>query len=166
MPESARADIQPGHRRLVHIGVGEGGLFLEPAEVRTVLGSCVAVTLHSPEKRIGGMFHALLPSWKDFEDAPPPPPCFRYVDTAVEHLVDALRNQGVEPRRLTAKVYGGTNALFDAKISVAGRNIKVALDSLSRLGIRVAASSVGGSKSRKLFFNTDTGEVVQHMLGA
>ncbi|AGW14774.1 chemotaxis protein CheD [Megalodesulfovibrio gigas] len=150
----------------VHLGVGEGGFFAAPTMVRTVLGSCVAVTLFCPERRMGGIFHGLLPSWKEYEEATPPGPrSYRYVDSAIERLVAEFADRGVPPRHLVAKVYGGANALFQENISVAGRNVKVALETLARLGVRVAASSVGGSKSRKILFRTDTGEVTQQLLG-
>lgn len=149
----------------VHLGVGEGGFFAAPTLVRTVLGSCVAVTFYHPERRMGGIFHGLLPSWKDYEPAPPVGnQCYRYVDCAIERLVAEFANHGVPPRQLVAKAFGGANALFQENISVAGRNAAVALETLARLGVRISASSVGGTKSRKLLFRTDTGEVRQELL--
>ena len=149
-----------------HLGVGEGGFYTDPTLVRTVLGSCVAVTFHSPERKMGGIFHALLPSWKEYEDAPPTGlTVYRYADSAIEHLIAEFAKHGVAPRKLVAKIYGGANALFDAKISVAGRNVKVAMETLAKSGVRVSASSVGGAKSRKLVFRSDTGEVSHQLLG-
>ncbi len=149
-----------------HLGVGEGGFFIEPTLVRTVLGSCVAVIFYSPERRMGGIFHALLPSWRDYEDAPPTGDMvYRYADSAIEHLVAEFAKHGVTPRKLVAKIYGGANALFDAKISVAGRNVKVAMETLAASGVRISASSVGGAKSRKVLFRTDTGEISHQLLG-
>ncbi|GAB7079800.1 chemotaxis protein CheD [Megalodesulfovibrio paquesii] len=159
--------LDPCPPDMVHLGVGEGGFFAAPTLVRTVLGSCVAVTFFSPERRMGGIFHGLLPSWKDYESSRPVGAlCFRYVDSAIERLVEEFASHGVPPRQLVAKAYGGANALFQENISVAGRNVAVALETLTRLGVRVSASSVGGSKSRRLVFRTDTGEVRQQLLGA
>lgn len=60
-----------------------GGLdiFLQPGEwyfgegntrVRTTLGSCVAIVLWHPVRRIGGMCHYMLPSRGRPSDEPPP----------------------------------------------------------------------------------------------
>ena len=40
------------------------------ATLRTLLGSCLAVTLWHPERRLGGMCHFLLPSRQRKEDEP------------------------------------------------------------------------------------------------
>lgn len=156
----------PSLPEAVNLGVGEGGFFTSPAMVRTVLGSCVAVTMFCPKQQIGAIFHALLPSWADYEERKPyGDSAYRYVDSAIECMVGQFNRHDVQPRQLVIKVYGGANALFDTNISVAGRNVAVALETLARHKLRVTASSVGGSKSRKLIFRTDTGEVFHQLLG-
>jgi chemotaxis protein CheD len=47
------------------ISIGEIWASAQPGLVKTLLGSCVAVCLHDPVARIGGMNHILLPAAED-----------------------------------------------------------------------------------------------------
>jgi hypothetical protein len=55
--------------------------------LRTLLGSCVAITLWHPTRRIGGMCHFLLPERKRRTNEPPDG---RYGDEAVAEMVKVL----------------------------------------------------------------------------
>ena len=48
-------------KKQVGIHIGDCYVSTEPAVIYTVLGSCVAVCLFDPVRRIGGMNHILLP---------------------------------------------------------------------------------------------------------
>jgi chemotaxis protein CheD len=129
----------------------------EPHRVTTVLGSCIAVCLHDPVCRIGGINHYMLPLWNG-EGLPTP----RYGNVAIETLLDRLQGFGCPASRLQAKLFGGA-AMWEngnSLISVGDRNIDLAWRMLNRYGIRVIASDLGGGFSRKIIFNTATGEVM------
>jgi chemotaxis protein CheD len=136
-----------------------GMLFADPAphRVTTVLGSCIAVCLYDPLRRIGGINHYMLPLWNG-EGLPTP----RYGNVAIDALIDRLQRFGCQASRLQAKLFGGA-AMWEngtGSVAVGERNIDLAWRLLDRYGIQVVASDLGGVVSRKLIFFTDSGEVL------
>ena len=123
-------------------------IFLQPGEyfvadagyqIRTMLGSCVSITLWHPKSRIGAMSHFLLPSRqmherysplelatasrarmahlehlparpaRPLDDGLPQTLDARYADEALWLMLRELAQQGVPPRECQAKVFGGGN---------------------------------------------------------
>ncbi|WP_156921626.1 chemotaxis protein CheD [Desulfovibrio inopinatus] len=148
----------PGHKS-VFLGVGDGGVYSTSTAIETILGSCVAVTLFCREKRIGGIFHALLPAFLDYEHDKLQVNRFRYVDSGIDTLFRRLINLGALVDKIEAKVFGGAEDLISGSLSVGRRNVATAFDVLSDKNIRVVASDVGGERGRKMIFLTSSGEV-------
>ena len=91
-------------KRQIHIHIGGYYASKKPAVIHTVLGSCAAVCLFDPMKRIGGMNHIFLPGKADmahFDDAA------RYGINAMELLTNKMLNLGADRGKLAAKVFGG-----------------------------------------------------------
>ena len=144
-------------RRFLHIA--EGDVFLRPAVVSTVLGSCVSVTFFCPSHRIGGIFHALLPRKEAYAEPGRPFPPYRYVDTATDQIAKRMQANGAQLSTLECKVFGGGSTMLQGELGVGRDNAAAALDALGRLGLTPSASDVGQPVARKLFFVTHTGEV-------
>jgi chemotaxis protein CheD len=128
----------------------------EPHRITTVLGSCIAVCLFDPVRRLGGMNHYMLPVWSG-EGLPTP----KYGNVAIDLLIERLAALGCQVSRLQAKLFGGA-AMWESgnsPVSVGDRNIDLAWRLLDRNGIQVVASDLGGGFSRKLIFYTTTGDV-------
>jgi len=126
-----------------------------PRTLTTILGSCVAVCLWDRRGRGGGMNHYLLP--RCVEGAPRSP---RYGDIAVPSLVHRLLALGAERSDLRAKVFGGAHVLATATPdgrTLGGDNVHVAAAVLREEGIQVVSEDVGGTRGRKLAFNTVDG---------
>lgn len=131
--------------------------------VRTLLGSCVAITVWHPSLRIGGMCHYLLP-----ERSPHQPndqrPYGYYATDAVQYFVDNAYNAGIPPDRFEVKLFGGAN-MFDNPVSqykavnVARDNIERGLQLLSLRGFRVKTSDVGGHRYRNVYLDLLHGDV-------
>jgi len=136
-----------------------GGLFAapEPHRVTTVLGSCVAVCLWDPLRRIGGINHYLLPLWNG-EGLPTP----RYGNIAIDALLERMLTLGAARSGLQAKVFGGAAMWENSNglLAVGERNIALARRQLERQGIPVVAADVGGDSGRKIIFETATGSVL------
>lgn len=146
----------------VYMLVGQGGIYKTPTVVQTVLGSCVSVTMFCGKYKWGGIFHALLPRIGDFSGAGDSPERFRYVDSSIRALLREFARHGIYADSLECKIFGGASPLHqDSDASAGRRNVEAALETLAGLGVKVAASSVGGNVGRKLFFRTDTGLVLQ-----
>jgi chemotaxis receptor (MCP) glutamine deamidase CheD len=149
--------IDFGGRRQHEIHIG--GIFAsgEPAVVRTVLGSCVAVCLRDPRSQIGGMNHFMLPQGgsDDLVSA-------RYGVHAMELLINDCMKLGADRRRFEAKVFGGGHVLQmrESDGNVPQRNIMFALQFLDTENIPIVARDLGGYAAREVLFFTDSGRIL------
>lgn len=124
------------------------------------LGSCLAIAIYDPEKRLGGLAHTLLPQPKPGMDTSRPE---KFVKSAIRMMLDELLGLGADRQKLEAKIFGGAN-MFKALQEYAGesigqRNISAAREILSELSIPLRAEDVGGNFGRTLYFNLDSGKV-------
>lgn len=148
-----------GHRhKVVSIHIGEYHASREPVVISTFLGSCVAACLYDWKNIIGGMNHILVPGRASFRDFNPPA---RYSINAMELLINAMLDLGADKRKIHAKVFGGANVIpgLSEEHAVGAKISEFVLEFLARESIPVTAQDLGGYKSRKLFFHTDTGSV-------
>lgn len=142
----------------VSIGIGEYFASNQDIVIHTVLGSCVAVCLYDPEKKIGGMNHILMPSNPDINhyDA-----SARYGINAMELLINAIMRLGGNRKKMVAKTFGGANLLMavSQEKAVGARNIEFVVNFLRAEKIKILGRDFGGHDSRKIFFHIGTGEV-------
>jgi len=130
----------------------------QPAEVTTILGSCVAVCLWDRYLGIGGINHYMLPTWNGMELASP-----KYGNIAIERLTERMLQLGCKKNNLVAKVFGGGEVITvsSSSMHIGERNIMVAEEMLQDQNIPIIGRSTGGKNGRKIIFNTHTGEVLQ-----
>ncbi|MCP5162330.1 MAG: chemotaxis protein CheD [Hahellaceae bacterium] len=146
--------VQPGG---FYFGGPEG-------EVRTLLGSCVAITLWHPTLHKGGMCHYLLPennksSTKDalsFDG--------RYASGAFALFMKEVNTLGVSPSSFEAKIFGGARMFgsqdkAQAMHDVGNRNIDVGCQLLNHYGFRLKVKHVGGNGRRNLILDLSNGDV-------
>jgi chemotaxis protein CheD len=131
----------------------------EPTVIKTLLCSCVAVCLWDEDAHVGGMNHFLLP---DGGTDGPPDEATRFGVHAMDRLVGEMLKLGAAPRGFVAKVFGGASVLAMGGTGggIPEANVAFVRAYLVREGIRVAATSVGGTLPRHVSFFTDTGRVV------
>lgn len=141
---------------------GEYFVSWPPAEISTLLGSCVSACLWDKARKIGGMNHFMLP------DAPQDSRTnisdrtrsLRYGLFAMEVLINDLLVMGAKREHMVAKVFGGgniTGVLTDHHVG--RRNGHFVIEFLRKDNIKVVASDLGGLHSRRVKFNTHTGAV-------
>ncbi|ANA40731.1 MULTISPECIES: chemotaxis protein CheD [Geobacter] len=145
------------HPKLPHIYLkpGEFHFATKPTVVTTVLGSCVSVTMFDVFSRAAAICHALLPDG-------PRDDAFRYVDSSIFRMLEMFMSRGITPRQLQVKLFGGSDMLgaTASRPGVGSRNVDIAHQVLASEGLEVVAADVGGTRGRKLFFYTHTGEVL------
>jgi chemotaxis receptor (MCP) glutamine deamidase CheD len=149
----------------VTLHVGGVHASAEPTLIKTLLGSCVAVCLWDSRACVGGMNHFLLPSG---EPDGPLDDATRFGVHAMDRLIGEMLKLGATPRRLVAKVFGGASvlALGGSAAGVPQANVDFVREFLAREGLRVAATSVGGTLPRQIRFFTDSGKVlVRRVIG-
>jgi chemotaxis protein CheD len=142
-----------GNRPQVYLHAGQLIATVSPTAITTVLGSCVAVCLHDPVTRVGGMNHFLLPMHVERDRSP------RFGNVAVPQLVEEVLRAGASRRTLVAKVFGGASVI--AAITHGRRlgeeNAALAVRLLEEARIPVLDRDVGGSRGRKVVFLADEG---------
>jgi chemotaxis protein CheD len=131
----------------------------QAASLRTLLGSCVAVTLWHPTQRLGAMCHFLLPmrarSSNDRPDG-------RYGDEAMQVLLEHMHRAGTEPREYQAHLYGGADTLPEGsnlRFNVGERNIEAAWRFVDRWGLQVQGVDVGENVPRTVTLSVASGAV-------
>jgi chemotaxis protein CheD len=131
------------------------------------LGSCVAIMLHDPKIRAGGMAHVLLPSVSLARDTTNKA---KFPDTAVPLLVERLKTLGADPRRLVAKLAGGASMFSQlvtpGTIQMGERNVLACRSALRAAAIPIARESVGGDRGRSVRFHLKDGRVEIRSVGA
>ena len=154
-------------------------VFLQPGEyfvggaahrIRTVLGSCVSVTLWSPALRVGAMSHFLLASrgggarpLADVRGLDLNKLDGRYGDEALRLMLHELALRKVAPAQCQAKIFGGGN-MFPAQnatgaAAIGRRNGEAARDLLQAHGIEIVSESLFGDGHRQIAFDVGTGHV-------
>jgi len=131
----------------------------EVASLSTLLGSCVALTLWHPQRRLGGMCHFLLPSRQRRSDEAPDG---RYGDEAVDAMVRLLRQAGTEPAAYECHLYGGADTLGGhngSKFNIGERNIEKGWQLVDHHGFQLVGVDVGEDVPRSVRLTLASGEV-------
>lgn len=145
-------------KKRVNIHIGEYHASDRPTVIYTLVGSCVAVCLYDPVRKIGGMNHILLPGQADLKKFDMPA---RYGINAMELLINKIMRLGGDRRSLIAKAFGGAHLLPSIpKGTGVGKKIaEFVVEFLRKESIRVVRQDLEGHESRKVYFHTDTGDV-------
>lgn len=146
----------------VTIYIGGVHASAEPALVKTLLGSCIAVCLHDPGRGIGGMNHFMLPRGSSNDGDPT-----RFGVHAMDCLIGAMQKLGGDRRRFVAKVFGGAHvlAIRESTAGVPQQNIEFVREFLREEGFRVLNEDVGGYHPRHVHFHTVTGRAFVKRVG-
>jgi chemotaxis protein CheD len=126
------------------------------------LGSCLGITIHDPVAKVGGLLHVMLPlSTIDPAKAEENP--YMFVDTGVPRLFLECYKLGAKKERLVVKVAGGSCASGNADddyFQIGKRNIVMLRKLLWRNNVLLKSQDVGGSKSRTMTLDIDSGLVL------
>jgi chemotaxis protein CheD len=136
-------------------------VYLQPGQIvvvtachiLTILGSCVSVCLLDSVSGVGGMNHFLLPRGPSGSDSA------RFGDVALPRLLQQVLAIGGARASLRAKVFGGARVLAQpsAARDLGAENVQVAVHFLEAEGIAILAQHTGGTRGRKLIFQTADG---------
>ncbi|MCK2095760.1 chemotaxis protein CheD [Thauera aromatica] len=159
-----------GGRHVIDIFLQPGDFYFGDCDtrIRTLLGSCVSITLWHPRLRHGGMCHYMLPARSrrggQALDG-------RYADDAIALFLRELRAHGTRPGEYQVKLFGGgrmfrppRNREGNESMEIGNRNIEAGQRLLRQHGFRIKASHLAGDGHRSLIFEVGSGEVwVRHV---
>jgi chemotaxis protein CheD len=144
-------------------------IFLQPGEyfvgdadyrVRTLLGSCVSITLWHPRRHVGGMSHFLLASRGGRQIAELDG---RFGEEAMWLLLRDLVRADVAPPECEAKIFGGgdmfPNQTRTSAMNVGQKNGEMARRLLRGYGIPIVSESLFGIGHRQVIFDIASGHV-------
>jgi len=135
-----------------------GALYIgnEVEQIKTLLGSCVAVTLWHPVDRVVAMTHIVLPS-SAVNSGP------RYATEAIAHLIRVLNQRLYKPADFEVGLYGG-GMMFSIEdkdcMDVGERNVSKTRELLKLAGFRIKHSDVLGPVYRHLTISRDSGQIL------
>jgi chemotaxis receptor (MCP) glutamine deamidase CheD/FixJ family two-component response regulator len=134
---------------------GEMAVSRQPVVLATLLGSCVAVCLFNKSIKAGGMNHYMLPTGTNAEMKG------KYGDYSTHKLFEMMQRLDPNTNNLVAQIYGGGAVVghLNTGVGIGEKNIEIALQLLDHYGVKIIKRDVGGTNGRKIFFNTDTGEI-------
>lgn len=165
---------KPDHVIEIFLQPGEFYFGDENTRIRTLLGSCVSITLWHPGRRIGGMCHYMLPS-RGGRDKGTNSPDGRYADEVVDILMREIALAKSHPSEYEVKLFGGGNMFSrQAKwskartapaqtrgqmVNIAHKNIEVGRALLEKMGFKIKVEHVGGDGRRHVIFDIWSGHV-------
>jgi chemotaxis protein CheD len=146
-------------------------IFLQPGEfyfgdaetrVRTLLGSCVSITMWHPHLLIGGMCHYMLPGnhrKRDQDELDG-----RYAEDVMIMFLDEIKKTNTQPREYEIKVFGAGNMFAEhgvnnTALSVSDKNIDIGRTLLQQYGFKIKAEHLGGEGHRNIIFDIWSGDV-------
>jgi chemotaxis protein CheD len=141
-------------------------VFLDPGYVMVpqkqtmlcaVVTSTIAVTLFDRRRKRGGMNLYQFPRRR-----PGGPSTPKFACPGIVCLSRMLLSQGGSPEDLEASIFGGADNPDAAGYvpDLHEENIRVGLEVLHKLGITDIKNNTGGTRARKLMFDSGTGETV------
>ncbi|MGX5202233.1 chemotaxis protein CheD [Aliikangiella sp. IMCC44632] len=135
---------------------GEIAIEQAPIEIKTLLGSCVALTAWHPQTKVGGICHYQLPKQREKGN---PTESFRYGECALPEFKRLLTEQA-PINEYQIGLYGGANLFAASKLQTIGsKNLKFAKEWLNENQLTLVKEDSGESFCRNLSIDLNTGVV-------
>ena len=154
-------------------------IFLQPGEfyfgtqktrIRTLLGSCVAITLWHPTRHIGGMCHYLLPRQPQRKPDATPMLDGRYAEDAMKMFLAEIMRARTRAAEYQVKLFGGGRMFAPgANPALHGRipnaNVEFGRAAIAQCGFKSVAEDLGGAAHRNIMLDLWSGDVWLHQPG-
>ncbi|MFN3325338.1 MAG: chemotaxis protein CheD [Bryobacteraceae bacterium] len=125
--------------------------------VTYALGSCIAVAIHDPVTRVGGLLHFMLPDSNQDNSGRRNP--YMYADTGVPLLFQRAYELGAAKGRLAVRVAGGAQVLDGGEVFNIGKRNHLNLRKLLwKAGVLIQDECVGGSVFRTVRMEVGSGK--------
>jgi len=152
------------------LDIGDVVVLSKAGKAITTLGSCVSICLFSRRHQISVVCHAQLPdkASKNVCHTTCPDSCLRgrscamenkYINLVLPEMLKLIERKGIKRSMIDAAIIGGGSMLpqLSSRFSVGERNVKFSGEKLKNYGIKVLYKDIGGTMSRKLVVDNQSG---------
>lgn len=130
-----------------------------PARIRTLLGSCVAITMWHPQRLLGGMCHYMLPSRQRRGSSLNG----KYADEAMQLFQQQAHRFDTALPDYQIKLFGGGSMFLPGNYAgyadVAQNNVAAAHMLLAQYNLTLCAKHLGLTGHRNIIFDLSSGHV-------
>lgn len=131
------------------------------------LGSCVAVCMRDPGRKIGGLLHIMLPKCpqniREKELYP------KFADSGIDMMVQQLVGMGADRRKLVVKLAGAAHMVKTEGIpeseDLSSRNLAAVKAKLAQMNIPIQAMDVEDYYPRTVIYEPATGQMLIKSMG-
>lgn len=154
---------KPAHAVEIVLQPGDFYFGDSATRIKTLLGSCVSITMWHPQRLIGGMCHYMLPS----RPTRIGPLNGKYADEAFELFAREARRHQTQLSEYQIKLFGAGHMFPDhlakAGINICGNNIDAAEKFVAQHKLKLTSQDVGRAGHRTIIFEVWSGNVwVRH----
>lgn len=148
---------------LYDIGIGELYVTKSPMILKTVLGSCLAITMFDKKSGAAGMNHIVLPG--EYVDHLGQTVIFqgddtRYGNVSLKVMLERMRQLGSVNDSIIANMVGGSYMWpCSDRVDVPRMNVDYARKFLTKQRIRVVSEVIFKKNALRVFLNTQSGEL-------
>jgi chemotaxis protein CheD len=142
---------------VVNVGMAGVSLVNHEGRLKAILGSCVGIIIHDPQKRVSALAHVMLPRSRAGDAS-----CAKYADTAVPDLIARLTACGSRRSALEAYLVGGAQMFAtntDKVAPIGDQNVAAARQALRASNVPITFEDTGGNQGRTVTFDNATGQV-------
>lgn len=152
---------------IIKVGMADLQVSRHPAILTTLgLGSCLGIAFYDNSTNIIGLAHAMLP---DSTAARNSSNAAKFVDTAIDVLIQEMLKLGANRSRICAKLAGGAQMFTFSNsndlMRIGLRNVIAAKEKLSQLRISILAEDTGGNFGRTIELDSSTGLLLIKTIG-
>ncbi|MBA7705763.1 Chemoreceptor glutamine deamidase CheD [subsurface metagenome] len=142
---------------------GEYHVSKEPVVIETLVGSCVSVCLYNTKTGRAAMNHFLQDKPARETDCD----IGQYGSTATEYIIKALMKFDSDRSHYRAQVFGGAVVIKtnSDECNIGQKNIDIARKMLADYRIRIIREEIGGTRGRRVRFDTATSTVFCRFAG-
>lgn len=148
------------------IEVKMGGLAIireETDELKTFVGSCVAICLFDIDAKIAAMAHVMLPKKTNDKQPVTENEVGKFADTAFSYMLNNMIQMGANPKRIQAKIAGGATIFSHESetslFNIGSRNILSVKQILKETGIPLVSEDTGANFGRWVIFALSSGNM-------
>lgn len=141
------------------VGIAEAAVCGKGGSIVTIgLGSCVGVCLYDASTKVAGMVHVMLPDSANTKNSTNR---YKFADTGIADLVQAMEKIGASKSRMVAKIAGGAQMFSSSNTSdimkIGERNVTAVKDHLKKHGIRLVSEDTGENFGRTIELFSEDG---------